>query len=78
MAVTHDLPGSYDELAELTDVAHVLGMEVVLQGVETSAQEQVARQLGIHLVQGYRYRAPAPPHEIATDDSDDLSTVAAT
>lgn len=72
MAVTQDLPSSYDELAELVDVAQVQNAEVVLQGVETAAQEQAARQLHIDLVQGYRYQAPLAPHEIVTGEGDAL------
>lgn len=64
MAVTHQLPASRDALVRLLGAAQDQGATTVLEGVETAAQEQVARELGIDLVQGYRYGSPVSPQEL--------------
>jgi EAL domain-containing protein (putative c-di-GMP-specific phosphodiesterase class I) len=42
----------------VTTLAHDLGMQVVAEGVETAAQLEAVRDLGVDLVQGF-YFAPA-------------------
>lgn len=67
MAVTHALPASQRGLVALQRSAADRGAEVVLEGVETAEQERLARDLGIALVQGYRYGRPVPPSELTAD-----------
>lgn len=72
MSVTHELPGTRKALLQLLRAAEDEGAEMVLEGVETAAQEEVARDLGIHLLQGYRYGRPVPPDELARATDNEL------
>lgn len=45
-------------VASLVDLAHVLGMRVVAEGVETEAELSVCREVGCDLVQGYLIAHP--------------------
>lgn len=53
--------------AEITrmiiDLAHVLGMDVVAEGVETQADADRLRSLGCEYGQGYFWAKPLPAHE---------------
>ncbi|MEH6567397.1 MAG: EAL domain-containing protein, partial [Halopseudomonas sp.] len=44
---------------------HKLGLEVVAEGVEQSAQLQFLRKLGCNMVQGYYLSKPLPVTELA-------------
>lgn len=46
-------------------MAHTLGMTVVGEGVETSAQETYLRDRGCDVAQGFRYSRAVPPDAIA-------------
>ncbi|MEH6492360.1 EAL domain-containing protein [Halopseudomonas sp.] len=46
-------------------LAHKLGLEVVAEGVEQSAQLQFLRKLGCNMVQGYYLSKPLPVTELA-------------
>jgi EAL domain-containing protein (putative c-di-GMP-specific phosphodiesterase class I) len=48
----------------IVPLAHALGMRVVAEGVETAAQCEVLRELGVDLVQGWYYHKALPPDEI--------------
>ena len=48
-------------LANLCRLAHVLGVRVAAQGVETAAEFVACRDLGCDLVQGYHVSRPLPP-----------------
>lgn len=50
-------------LPKLVEIIRELGEEVVIEGVETEAQLQLARNAGAHLVQGYFLGRPAAAHE---------------
>lgn len=41
-------------------MAHLLGLEVVAEGIETSAQEAIALESGCDLLQGHLYGMPVP------------------
>lgn len=43
----------------MVDLAHVLGMRVVAEGVETEAELKICRQLGCDLIQGYLVARPS-------------------
>jgi diguanylate cyclase (GGDEF)-like protein len=45
-------------------MAHGLALEVVAEGVETEGQEQLLHSLGCDYLQGYRFSAARPAHEI--------------
>jgi len=47
-------------VAGFVDILHAMGTLTLLEGIETSAQEDVARRLSIDLGQGYRYSKPVP------------------
>lgn len=49
----------------MIELGHGLGLQVIAEGVETEAQEDVLHQLGCDVVQGYRYAKPLPGHDIA-------------
>lgn len=46
-------------VASMVDLAHVLGMRVVAEGVETEAELKVCRQVGCDLIQGYLVAHPS-------------------
>lgn len=53
----------------LENIIHMcsqLEIEVIAEGVETKAQEEILGQLGCHLIQGYLYSKPIPQHEFET------------
>ena len=62
----HNLaPGSSDLIlsAAIIVMAHTLGMKVIAEGVETSAQHDLLAAAGCDLAQGYLYAKPMPPEE---------------
>jgi EAL domain-containing protein (putative c-di-GMP-specific phosphodiesterase class I) len=44
----------------IVDLARVLGMDVVAEGIETPEQEALLRQLGCRFGQGYLFSRPVP------------------
>lgn len=59
MGLTHQLPRSRGIVAGLALAASHTGAEIVLEGVETAEQERCASELGIDLVQGFRFGRPS-------------------
>jgi EAL domain-containing protein (putative c-di-GMP-specific phosphodiesterase class I) len=51
-------------VAAVTDLAHVLGLTVVAEGVETTRQRDEVSAVGCELAQGYFYARPMPAIEI--------------
>ncbi|HLP97216.1 MAG TPA: EAL domain-containing protein [Sideroxyarcus sp.] len=49
-------------LPKLVELIRELGAEVIIEGVETEAQLQLARHAGVDLVQGYLLGRPAAAH----------------
>jgi EAL domain-containing protein (putative c-di-GMP-specific phosphodiesterase class I) len=44
-------------------MAHTLGMKVIAEGVETSAQHDLLVGAGCDLAQGFLYSRPMPPED---------------
>jgi EAL domain-containing protein (putative c-di-GMP-specific phosphodiesterase class I) len=66
--MVHDLDRDADRrrsLNRLLLVAEALGAEVVAEGVETTAEQEVLLELGVRLGQGYLFGRPA---SLTTDD----------
>ncbi|RFF30243.1 EAL domain-containing protein [Wenzhouxiangella sediminis] len=56
------------------EMANILGMQVVAEGVETEAQYRFLTQQGCELLQGYLFGHPVPVEEI-NDPADDQESV---
>jgi EAL domain-containing protein (putative c-di-GMP-specific phosphodiesterase class I) len=48
-------------LQTVVDLAHILGMEVVAEGVEIGEQETLLKEMGCDMVQGNHFSTPLPP-----------------
>ncbi|WP_395699409.1 putative bifunctional diguanylate cyclase/phosphodiesterase [Aquabacterium sp.] len=57
-------PGHGSIARMVVDLGRALGMEIIAEGVETEAQQQVLRALGCHIAQGYLYARPMPADEL--------------
>jgi diguanylate cyclase (GGDEF)-like protein len=51
--------------AAVTNLAHVLGLSVTAEGVETEDQSSAVHSIGCEFAQGYFYARPMPSYEIA-------------
>lgn len=61
-----DLHNSVALIRAVVVLAHTLGLQVVLEGIESAEQEQVALEAGCDGFQGYRYGKAVPVEEIET------------
>ena len=52
-------------ISAVMEVARKLGIEVVVEGVETEGQLAIYRSINCSVVQGYLYSRPVPPGEMA-------------
>lgn len=63
------LPGSEDDkradiiLKSVTDMAYQLGLDIVVEGVETQQQADLLKKIGCKTAQGYLYYRPMPVQE---------------
>lgn len=57
-AVTCDMQDSFTIMRAAVGLAHLLGLEVVAEGIETSEQESIALESGCDVLQGHRYSYP--------------------
>nr|WP_238582613.1 EAL domain-containing protein [Trabulsiella odontotermitis] len=51
-------------VSAIIDIAHIMNMEVVAEGIETLAQQQLLTQMGCGQLQGYLLARPVPAQEI--------------
>jgi diguanylate cyclase (GGDEF)-like protein len=49
----------------IVDLAHIMGMEVIAEGVEIEEQAVLLREMGCDMAQGYYFSKPLPPEEVA-------------
>ena len=52
-------------MAAVTNLAHVLGLSVIAEGVETDDQRNEVSAIGCESAQGYFYARPMPAAEIS-------------
>jgi len=52
-------------ITAVTNLAHVLGLSVTAEGVETQAQREEITAIGCENAQGFLYARPMPSHEVA-------------
>ena len=49
----------------IVELAHILGLEVVGEGVETNEQAEWLREMGCYVGQGFYFARPLPPEAIS-------------
>jgi diguanylate cyclase (GGDEF)-like protein len=52
-------------VAGITSIAHALGLQTVVEGIETTAQADIARELGCGLAQGFLFSHAEDPDTLA-------------
>ena len=54
-------PEEYESvLSAMTNMAHTLGLEVIVEGVETEEQLAKLKEMGCEMAQGYYFAEPLP------------------
>ena len=48
----------------IVDLAHIMGMEVIAEGVEIEAQALMLREMGCDYAQGFFFSEPLPPEGV--------------
>jgi diguanylate cyclase (GGDEF)-like protein len=51
-------------VSAMVAMGKALGLQILAEGVETSSQLDILRDLGCDLAQGYLFASPQPPHEV--------------
>lgn len=57
--------GKYEIVRTIVAMAHNMGMEVIVEGVESAEQAEALRRLGCEYGQGFFFAEPRPAHAIA-------------
>lgn len=60
-----DDPADQAVIRAVVDIAHTLGMTVVVEGVEQESQQALLRRLGVDELQGYLHARPMPALDMA-------------
>ena len=50
----------------IMEIARLLGVKVVAEGVETEGQHELLKKAGVDIIQGFYYSKPVPPEEFAS------------
>ncbi|MGN6850649.1 MAG: putative bifunctional diguanylate cyclase/phosphodiesterase [Sphingomicrobium sp.] len=61
-----DLEENISVIRAAVSLAHMLGLDVIAEGVETEAQEAVALESGCDALQGHRYGLPMPAEQFSS------------
>ena len=59
----HDNPKDYRMIEIMMEIAKLLNVRVVAEGVELEAQHELLKKAGVDVIQGYYYSRPVPPDE---------------
>ncbi len=59
-------PSNFAIVHSITDLANVLGMEVIAEGIETQRQLELVRSAGCKRGQGYLFSRPVPEEQIGS------------
>jgi EAL domain-containing protein (putative c-di-GMP-specific phosphodiesterase class I) len=51
-------------VSAMVAMGKALGLQILAEGVETSSQLDILRDLGCDLAQGYLFASPQPPREV--------------
>ena len=65
IADLQDNPRNFEFVRAIANFAHILGMEVTVEGVESAEQLSRVRGLGIRQAQGYYFSRPIPAEAVA-------------
>ncbi|MBO6130045.1 MAG: EAL domain-containing protein [Pseudobutyrivibrio sp.] len=59
----HENDRDYKMVEIVMEIAKLLGVKVVAEGVELEAQHELLKKAGVDIIQGYYYSRPVPPDE---------------
>ena len=61
----HENPKDSRMVEIIMEIAKLLKVRVVAEGVENETQHELLKKAGVHVIQGYYYSKPVPPEEFA-------------
>ncbi len=69
----HENPKDYRMVEIIMEIAKLLGVKVVAEGVEYESQHELLKKVGVHVIQGYYYSRPVPAVEFEKFIEDGVS-----